>query len=147
MSERRVRPHVPAGYEPQDVPLYEDRETVEAKYTEAERAGEPFLAVEGYEEGYAVTFDLLPADKELAPPAASEVGERITREVEEIVGDERMPTTEVSRSVSASLGHIAFFGRERSARRVAAVVSTIVLDEANWVDPARPGQSQGVRRN
>jgi hypothetical protein len=147
MSERRVRPHVPAGYEPQDVPLYEDRETVEAKYTEAERAGEPFLAVERYEEGYAVTFDLLPADKELAPPAASEVGERITREVEEIVGDERMPTTEVSRSVSASLGHIAFFGRERSARRVAAVVSTIVLDEANWVDPARPGQSQGVRRN
>jgi hypothetical protein len=138
---------VPAGYEPQEVPLYEDRETVEAKYRAAERAGEPFLAVESYEEGYAVTYDLLPADKELAPPAASEVGERVTREVEEIVGDERTPTTEVSRSVSASLGHIAFFGHEQSARRVAAVVSSIVLDEANWIDPARPGQSRGSRRN
>jgi hypothetical protein len=138
---------VPAGYEPQEVPLYEDRETVEAEYADAERAGEPFLAVERYEEGYAVTYDLLPANKELSPPAASEVGERLTREVEDIVGDERMPTTEVSRSVSASLGHVAFFGRERSARRVAAVVSSIVLDEANWVEAASPARSRGPRQN
>jgi hypothetical protein len=143
MSERRVRPHVPAGYEPQDVPLYEDRETVEAKYTEAERAGEPFLAVERYEEGYAVTFDLLPADKELAPPAASEVGERITREVEAIVGDESLPTTEVSRTVGESLGNVSFFEREASARRVAASVSTLVLDEANWETATPPSGARG----
>lgn len=137
---------MPAGYEPQDVPLYENREAVESAYADADRAGEPFFAVESYEQGYAVTYDLLPADKELAPPAASEVNERITREVEAIVGDERTPTAEVSRSVNASLGHVAFFQREAGARRVAAVTSTIVLDEANWVDLTPPERSQS-RRN
>ena len=138
---------MPGGCDPADVPLYEDRETVEAEYADAERQGSPFFAVEAYEEGYAVTYDLLPAGKELAPPAASELGERLTREVEDIVADERMPTTEVSRSVSDSLGHIGFFQREGSARRVAAVVSTIVLDEANWVDATDVDGPQGPRRN
>lgn len=138
---------MPAGYEPHEVPLYGDRETLEAEYAAAERAGEPFLAVEVYDEGYAVTYDLLPTGKELAPPAASEVRERITREVEDVVADERLPTAEVSRSVSASLGHVAFFQREQTARRVAAVVSRIVLDEANWVDATPPEGARGTRRN
>lgn len=138
---------MPAGYDPDEIPLYEDRATLEAAYAAAEREGRPFVAVEAYDEGYAVTYDLLPTGRELAPPAASEVGERITREIEDIVGDERMPATEVSRSVSASLGHIAFFGRERSARRVAATASAIVLDEANWVEATPPESAQGTRRN
>jgi len=138
---------VPAGYDPQEVPLYESREVLETEYAAAERAGEPFFAVEAYDEGYAVTYDLLPTGKELAAPAASEVGERLTREIEDIVADERMPTTEVSRSVSASLGHVAFFGREHSARRVAAAISTVVLDEANWVDASPPSDAVGSRRN
>ena len=137
---------MPVGYDPQEVPLYETRERLETEYAAAEREGEPFFAVEAYEEGYAVTYDLLPAGKELAPPAASEVGERLTREIEDIVADERTPTAEVSKSVSASLGHVAFFGREHSARRVAATISTVVLDEANWVE-ASPPSDAGSRRN
>lgn len=135
-----------SGYEPHEVPLYGDRETVEQEYSDAERRGEPFFAVEAYEEGYAVTYDLLPAGQQLATTTATEVGERLTREVEDIVGDERLPTTEVSKSVSPSLGNISFFQREESARRVAAVISTLVLDEANWVDADIPSQS-GTRRN
>lgn len=145
MLGRTVVGSVP-GYEPHEVPLYGDRETVEQEYSDAERRGEPFFAVEAYEEGYAVTYDLLPAGHQLAPPTATEVGERLTREVEDIVGDERLPTTEVSKSVSASLGNVSFFQREESARRVAAVVSTLVLDEANWVEADVPNQP-GTRRN
>lgn len=134
------------GYEPPEVPLYEDRQTVERKYSDAEREGEPFFAVEAYEEGYAVTYDLLPAGHQLAPTTATEVGERLTRETEDIVGDERLPTTEVSKSVSPSLGNISFFQREESARRVAAVISGLVLDEANWVEAQPPSQTD-TRRN
>lgn len=135
------------GYDPADVPLYEDRATVEKEYRRAEREGRPFFAVEAYDEGYAVTFDLLPAGKQLSAPVESEVGERLTRELEEIVADESLPTTEVSRSVSASLGHISFFGREESARRVAATLSPLVLDEANWVPAQQPDDAVGTRRN
>jgi hypothetical protein len=138
---------VQAGYEPDEVPLYDDQETLETEYATAEAEGRPFFAVERYEEGYAVTYDLLPTGMELASPATSEVGERLTREVEDIVGDERMPTTEVSRTVGESLGHVAFFEREQSARRVAAVVSTIVLDEANWVEATPPESAQSNRQN
>ena len=145
MTGRAVRSSVP-GYEPREVPLYGDRETVERKYSEAERRGEPFFAVEAYEQGYAVTYDLLPAGTQLAPPTATEVGERLTREVEDIVGDDGLPTTEVSKSVSASLGNVSFFQREESARRVAAVISTLVLDEANWVVADGPDRA-GTRRN
>jgi hypothetical protein len=143
--DRAVVDGVP-GYEPHEVPLYGDRETVEQEYSDAERRGEPFFAVEAYEEGYAVTYDLLPAGHQLAPTTATEVGERLTREVEAIVGDERLPTAEVSKSVSASLGNISFFEREESARRVAAVISTLVLDDANWVEADVPNQA-GTRRN
>lgn len=145
MSPRHVLGAVP-GYDPDDVPLYEGRATVEAEYSRAERENRPFFAVEAYDEGYAVTYDLLPAGKQLSPPVETEVGERLTREIEAIVGDESLPTAEVSRSVSASLGHISFFGREASARRVAAVVSALVLDEANWV-PAQQPDGAGTRRN
>ena len=145
MMDRAVVGSVP-GYEPHEVPLYGDRETVEQEYSDAERRGEPFFAVEAYDEGYAVTYDLLPAGYQLAPTTATEVGERLTREVEAIVADERLPTAEVSKSVSASLGNISFFEREESARRVAAVISTLVLDDANWVEADVPNQA-GTRRN
>jgi len=145
MMDRALPAGVP-GYEPREVPLYGDRDTVEREYSEAERRGEPFFAVEAYDQGYAVTYDLLPAGRQLAPPTTAEVGERLTREIEDIVGDERLPTTEVSKSVSASLGNVSFFQREESARRVAAVISTLVLDEANWVDAEEPTQT-GTRRN
>jgi hypothetical protein len=134
---------VTAGYDPEAVPIYEDRAAVEAAYARAEREREPFFGVETYEEGYAVTYDLLPAGKQLAPPAYAEVGERITREVEAIVGDDSLPTTEVSRTVGESLGNVSFFQREASARRVAATVSQLVLDEANWVAATPPDTARG----
>ena len=135
------------GYDPAEVPLYEDRATVEEEYRRAEREQRPFFAVEAYDEGYAVTYDLLPAGHQLSQPIASEVGERLTREIEAIVADESLPTAEVSRSVSASLGHISFFGREDSARRVAATVSGLVLDDENWVPAEPPEDVPETRRN
>jgi hypothetical protein len=139
---------VHGGYEPDEVPLYEGREAVEEGYAAAEREGEPFFAVEAYDQGYAVTYDLLPAGRQLSRTASKEAAERITQEVEAIVGDETLPTTEVSRSVSASLANISFFGREASARRVAAAVSGVVLDESNWVAAEIPeGPPTGDRRN
>ena len=131
------------GYDPADVPVYEDRAAVEAAYERAEREREPFFGVETYEDGYAVTYDLLPAGRQLAPPAATEVGERITREVEAVVGDESLPTAEISRTVGESQGNVGLFEREASARRVAAVVSQLVLDEANWVEATAPDAARG----
>ena len=138
---------VTQGYDPTEVPLYEGREAVEEGYAAAQREHVPFLAVEAYEEGYAVTYDLLPAGRQLAPTAHHEVAERLTREVEAVVGDESLPTAEVSRSVSASLGHVSFFGREETARRVAAAISRVVLDEANWVEADPPERPPSNRRN
>ena len=138
---------MPAGYEPATVPLYEGRPAVEDAYAQAERDGQPFFGVESYDEGYSITYDLLPAGYALAPPTQKEVKLRLTTEIEAVVADDGLPTTEVSKSVSASLGSIATFEREESARRVAAAVSDLVLDEANWVEPQRPQSPQGDRRN
>jgi hypothetical protein len=143
------------GYDPikteTEIPLYEGQEAVDEAYAAAERNHEPFLAVERYEQGYAVTYDLLPAGHQLVPTAQEEVTARLTREVEAIVGDDSLPTTEVSRSISDSLAHLSFFGREDSARRVAAALSGVVLDETNWVEAAPPDGTSGVdagnRRN
>jgi len=139
------------GYEPAEIPLHEGKEAVDEAYAAAERNREPFFAIERYDRGYAVTYDLLPAGYQLAPTARKEVTERLTREVESIVADESLPTTEVSRSVSDSLGHVSFFGREDSARRVAVVLSGLVLDESNWVEATppdgAPGPGTGNRRN
>lgn len=137
-----------AGYAPTEVPLYADRETVEREYETAQREGTPFFAIERYEEGFAITYDLLPAGSELAEPALAELDERVTREVEAIVGDERRATTEVSRSIGDSLGQLSFFASEESAREVAATISVIVLDEANWVAASPPdGADSAHRRN
>ncbi len=135
------------GYDPAEVPLYEGREAVEEGYAAAQHERAPFFAVEAYEEGYAVTYDLLPTGHQLAPTAHQEVAEQLTREVEDIVGDESLPTAEVSRSVSASLGNVSFFGREESARRVAAAISRVVLDETNWVAADPPERGPSDRRN
>lgn len=138
---------VSGGYEPSEVPLYGDRTTVDEEYAAAEDDEAPFFAIEAYEEGYVVTYDLLPAGKQLSGPACRELDERVTRTVEDVVGDEGRPTTEVSRSIGDSLGSISFFHREDTAREVAAVVSAIVLDRDNWVDATPPGSSPSFRQN
>ena len=127
------------GFAPSDVPLYEDQQARDDAYYQAEAESSPFFAVERYEEGYAITYDLLPAGKELSEPMRKELNEQVTRTVEDVVGDDALATVEVSRSIGASLGNISFFERESTARDVAVVVSRIVLDEANWVDAEGPG--------
>ncbi len=123
---------MPAQNDPPEIPLYEGQQAIEDAYHRAEAARQPFFGVEQYEDGFAVTFDLLPAGQQLAPPARNEVQTRLTHEIEAIVGDESLPTTEVSKSVNDSLGSISLFEREESARRVARAVAPIVLDDANW---------------
>jgi hypothetical protein len=135
---------VPEEYEPADVPLYEDQHARDEAYRRAEREQTPFFAVEQYEEGYAVTYDLLPAGHELSKPACKELEERLTREVESLVGDPSVPTVEVSKTVSESLGSVSLFERERTAREVAALVSRTVLDEANWVEASPPDSVTGA---
>jgi hypothetical protein len=140
---------VSAGYEPAAVPLCEDQQARDEAYRRAERESEPFFAVERYEEGYAVTYDLLPAGQELSKPARTELDERLTRKVESLVGDSSVPTVEVSKTVSESLGSVSLFEREQTARTVAALVSRTALDEANWVEASPPDTATGVdvRRN
>ncbi len=123
---------MPATNDPPEIPLYEGKQAVEDAYQQAEAAHRPFFGVEQYDEGYAVTFDLLPAGQQLAPPARKEVQTRLTHEIEDIVGDDSLPTDEVSKSVSDSLGSISLFEREESARRVARAIAPLVLDDANW---------------
>jgi len=120
-------------YDPATVPVYEGQEGVEDAYRRAERDETPFFGVEKYEDGYAVTYDLLPAGHRLARTADKEARTRLGQEVESIVADDALPTTEVSKSVNDSLANVSLFERERSARRVAAAVAPIVLDEANRV--------------
>lgn len=130
-------------YTPSDIPLYEDQAAREEGYRSAQREGRPYLAIERYEDGYAVTYDLLPADAELAAPTHKELGERIRHTVEEIVGDESRATVEVSQSVSASLGNVGVFQREHSAREVGAVIARLALDADNWVEPSQPAAPFG----
>jgi hypothetical protein len=140
---------VSGEYEPAEVPLCEGPEAREEMYRRAEREAEPFFAVERYEGGYAVTYDLLPAGHELSKPACKELNEQLTRRVESLVSDPSVSTVEVSKTVSESLGSVSLFERERTARDVAALVSRTVLDERNWVEasPPDPTTSADVRRN
>jgi hypothetical protein len=135
---------VPERYAPGDVPLYEDQRAREDGYRRAERERDPFFAVERYEDGYAVTYDLLPAGKELSKPARKELDERLTRKVEDLVGDPSVSTDEVSKTVSESLGSVSLFEREETAREVAAFLAHTVLDEDNWVEASPPDPSAGV---
>ena len=149
MSPKPLPADVTEEYAPSDVPVYEDASARDAAYERAEREGTPFFAVERYDEGYAVTYDLLPAGRELARPARKELDEQLTRELEAIVGEESLPTREVSKSIGDSLGNISLFERERTARRAAAVAARIALDESNWVEASPPEGSSGAefRRN
>jgi hypothetical protein len=135
--------------EPANVPLYEGRTSRDEGYRAAEREERAYLAVEYTEEQYAVTYDLLPAGAELAGPARKELAARVTQTVEEIVGDSARPTTEVSKSISASLGSVGPFEREQSAREVAGVIAALVLEEDNWVDSEGPDSftADDLRRN
>lgn len=137
------------GYEPSEVPVCEDEGVRDEAYRRAEREGEPFFAVERYDDGYAVTYDLLPAGQELSRPARKELDERLTREVESLVDDPAVPTAEVATTVGESLGTVSLFEREQTARKVAALVSRTVLDEANWVEasPPDPPSEVDFRRN
>jgi hypothetical protein len=139
-----LRRSVP-GFTPESVPLYADRETVEREYAAAQRDGTPFFAVERHEDGYAITYDLLPAGAQLTDTAREAVADRLTEEVEAVVADDDRPTTEISRSVNASLGSVSLFEREDSARRVAAGLSGLVLDREHWERAEAPGA--GERRN
>ena len=128
------------GYEPAAVPLYEGRAAVEKMYEQAQIENTPFFGVEHYDEGYAITFDLMPAGYGLTSAAQNEVEARLTTEIEAVVGDDSLPTVEVGKTLSESLGNISFFEREESARQVAAAISGIVLDQNNWVEPTPPSQ-------
>ncbi|MFB6151118.1 MAG: hypothetical protein ABEJ40_04865 [Haloarculaceae archaeon] len=132
-----------------EVPVYENRASRDEAYYAAKGSGEPFLAVERYEEGYAVTYDLLTAGCELTEPAQAEIDERTRRAVEDVVADDAAPTTEVGRSLGPSLGQISLFREEATARRVAATVAETVLDESNWAEATPPdaGEDRDPRRN
>lgn len=132
---------------PADVPLYEDRTARDEAYRRAEREERPFLAVERYEEGYAVTYDLFPTGYELSKPVTEELNERLTRKVEDVVADAASRTAEVSKTVGPSLGSVSMFARERDAREVGALASRFVLDEANWVEASPPDATDEYRRN
>ncbi|MEA5387274.1 hypothetical protein VB779_09550 [Haloarculaceae archaeon H-GB11] len=71
----------------------------------------------------------------------------MTSEVEAVVADDSLPTVEVSKSISPSLGQIAHFEREDTARQVAATLSQTVLDEDNWVDAEQPTNPGAFRQN
>ena len=123
---------------PEDVPVYTDPDVRDLRYHEAEAEGAPYLAVEAYEEGYAVTFDLMPAGVQLTDEARTEIQELVRTEVEAIVADADAPETEVSHNLGPALGSIAAFEQEATARAVAAAVGDVVLDESNWEPHRRP---------
>ena len=114
------------------IPVFSGKAAVEAGYAQAQQEGVPFFGIEEYDEGYAVTYDLLPADEQLAPTARKEIQTRLTAEVEDIVGDSSLATVEVSKSVNDSLGNVSMLESEASARRIARAIAPIVLDTANW---------------
>jgi hypothetical protein len=116
------------------IPVYSGKAAVEAGYAQAQQEQVPFFGIEEYDEGYAVTYDLLPADEELALTAKKEVETRLTAEIEGIVGDSELATVEVSKSVNDSLGNVSMLETEASARRVARAIAPIVLDTANWAE-------------
>jgi hypothetical protein len=117
-----------------DIPVYDGQSGVETAYARSERERQPFFGIERYEEGYAVTFDLLPAEATLTPSAQETVATELTAELEAIVADPDYPTDEVSKSVNDSLGNISLLASERGARRVGNVLAPVVLDETNWVE-------------
>jgi hypothetical protein len=116
-----------------EIPVHEGQDAIEQAYSRAEREGVPFVAIERYDEGYAFTYDLLPAGKRLTPAIQKEVKLRLTTELEDVVGS-NTATTELSKSVSDTLGHVSLFAGEAEARQVARAVAPIVLDDANWLD-------------
>ncbi|MFT4945434.1 MAG: hypothetical protein ACI9K3_001382 [Halovenus sp.] len=117
-----------------EIPVHEGQEAIEQAYAEAEREGVPFVAIERYENGYAFTYDLLPAGRRLTPAILAEVKTRLTSELEDIVGDGELATAEVGKSVSDSLGHVSVLASEAAARRVAHAVAPVVLDQTNWTE-------------
>jgi hypothetical protein len=143
------QPLMSGSLSPSGVPLYEDQATRDEQYGAAEAESRPFFAVEQYEEGYAVTFDLLPAGAQLTEAARTEVRDLVTARVEALVADPDDPTAEVGHTVSDSLGNVSFLHNESTARELAADISEVVLDEANWEPATKPGggANPGNRRN
>jgi hypothetical protein len=133
--------------EPDEIPVYEDPDVRDLHYHRAESAGEPYLAVERVAEGSAVTFDLLPAGVQLTPPARESVRERFVAQVEAVVGDAESPETEISHTLGAALGSAAAFEDAGTARRVAAALGEIVLEESNWERHVPPDSGADPRTN
>jgi hypothetical protein len=117
-----------------EVPVHDGQDAIERAYTSAEQEGVPFVAIEHYEDGYAFTYDLLPAGERLTPPMRKEVQVRLTDTLEDIVRSDETRTVEVSKSVNDSLGHVSLLASEAEARQIARAVAPVVLDRANWVE-------------
>jgi hypothetical protein len=115
-----------------EIPVHDGQAAVEQAYAEAEREGVPFVAIERYEEGYAFTYDLLPAGERLTPANRDRVQSLLTTELETIVGDSDSATTEAAKSVNDSLGQVSLFASESEARQIAEAVVPVVLNPDNW---------------
>ena len=122
---------------PDTLPQYNGQDEVEHAYEQAERTSSPFYGIEQYDDGYAVTFDLLPAGPQLSTTARKEVGVRLTTELEAVVGDDAYPTTEASKSVNDSLVSVSLFTSEEGARRIAQSIAPVVLASENWTTATR----------
>ncbi len=124
---------------PSEVPVCDDADHEEL-YARAEDEASPFLAADERATGYAVTYDLAPAGRQLTEAARSELETRVRDEVESIVTDAGHAVDELEFGVGNQLGTVHHFEAERTAREVAATVSATVLDESNWEGPAEPSR-------
>lgn len=132
---------------PDEIPVYEDPDVRDRHYHEAEAAGEPYLAVERVEAGYAVTFDLMPAGAQLTAPAREALRDRLHEEVETVVGDAAAPETELSHTLGPALGSIAAFESATAAAAVAAALAPVLLAESNWETYRQPAADVDPSRN
>ena len=123
-----------------EIPVFEDPDVRDLHYHESEAEGEPYLAVERYDEGYAVTFDLMPAGVQLTADGQRAVKERLVAEVEAVVGDADSPELEISHNLGAALGSVAAFEDVTTAQRLAASVAEPLLDESNWTEHRAPAE-------
>jgi hypothetical protein len=125
------------GLAPTDVPVCESPADRDRRYRDAQRDGEPFLAVDAEEQGYPITYDLLPAGQRLSSDAHAELEARVREEIERVIDDPDAATDRLDAGIGPQMGNVYFFAEEATARDVAAAISRIVLDERNWVaDPA-----------
>ncbi|WP_435359326.1 hypothetical protein [Haloarchaeobius sp. DFWS5] len=130
---------MPKTHTAESVPVCRSAEEHEAAFEEAERAGEALFVVDEEDAGYSLAYDLLPTGKRLTDDAKARLQDIAAEEVERIVGDSSNPVTEVRHTFGATMGSCYYLHDEATAREFAAMVSTVVLDEANWEDDPEGG--------